>query len=115
MNVMDGFGQMSGLFINNAKSSIYEDGKGTLLIQGSAAEVGMEVGVLPIRYLGLPLTNQALTKVDYEPLLDKIRKTLLGWTNKTLMLAVCSCFSQSFLVWLIFGPLLSFCLWNVWM
>ena len=64
--VMDGFGQMSGLFfINNAKSSIYADGKGTLLIQGTAAEVGMEVGVLPIRYLGLPLTTQALTKVDY--------------------------------------------------
>ncbi|XP_048619854.1 uncharacterized protein LOC125590353 [Brassica napus] len=37
--------------------------------------------------MGLPLTTKALSKEDYEPLIDKIRTRMLSWTNKSLSYA----------------------------
>ena len=87
MTTMDRFASMLGLHINAAKSSLYASGKGTVGVCEEAIRQGVAVGQLPIRYLGLPLTTKALTKQDYEPLIDKIRVHMLSWTNKSLSYA----------------------------
>ena len=87
MEVMGRFAGMSGLHINVVKSSIFASGRGTHDLCEEATKLGIRVGSLPIRYLGLPLTTKGLTKKDYEPLIDKIRNRMLSWTNKSLSFA----------------------------
>lgn len=81
------FAQYSGLHINATKSSIFISGGCGSEILNAAAEKGIGVGTLPIRYLGLPLTTKALTKQDYEPLIDKVRTRLLSWANRSVSYA----------------------------
>lgn len=52
-----------------------------------ATQLGIPLETLPIRYLGLPLTTKNMTRLDYEPLIDKIRSRFLSWTSKTLSYA----------------------------
>ena len=72
--VMKKFAQMSSLHINVAKSSILVSGSNLQAFLNAASDLGIVVGTLPIRYLGMPLTTKTLTSHDYEPLIDKIRK-----------------------------------------
>lgn len=81
------FASISGLHINAAKSSLYASGSGIANVCEEAERAGIEVGQLPIRYMGLPLTTKALSKEDYEPLIDTIRTRMLSWTNKSLSYA----------------------------
>ncbi|KAL0874206.1 hypothetical protein Bca101_023911 [Brassica carinata] len=46
-----------------------------------------ELGSLPVRYLGLPLTTKRMTVSDYTPLLDRIRKRICSWTARQLSFA----------------------------
>lgn len=47
----------------------------------------MVCGVLPIRYLGVPLNSKKLNLVNCEPLLHQIKKRLSSWTVKSLSFA----------------------------
>ena len=87
LEVLSLFARYSGLHINSTKSSIFISGGCGSEIVNAAAEKRIGVGTLPIRYLGLPLTTKALTKQDYEPLIDKVRTRLLSWANKSLSYA----------------------------
>ncbi|XP_013583479.1 PREDICTED: uncharacterized protein LOC106292439 [Brassica oleracea var. oleracea] len=87
IQTMEKFANMLGLHINASKSSLYASGPGTATVCEEALSLGIAGGSLPIRYLGLPLTTKARTKLDYEPLIDKIRSRMLSWTNKTLSFA----------------------------
>lgn len=84
LDVMNHFAGISGLHINATKSSIFTSGGFGEEIGTAAAEHGIRMGTLPIHYPGLPLPSKALTKQDYEPLIDKVRKRLLYWANKSL-------------------------------
>ena len=85
--VMDQFANISGLFINAWKSSIFASGQSITPLISEATHIGIIVGSLPVRYLGMPLTTKALTKQDYEPLIDKVRGRMLSWRNKCLSYA----------------------------
>lgn len=87
MDVMNHCARLSGLCINVAKSSLFAAGIGADKLITAANEVGITVGSLPIRYLGLPLTTRTMTKLDYEPLLDKFRTRFVTWSHKTLSFA----------------------------
>lgn len=87
IGVMDQFSTMLGLHINVAKCSIYAPGHNKHLIQQFAEERGLSVGSLPFRYLSLPLTSKAWTKVYYELLIDRIRKKFLAWSHRSLSFA----------------------------
>lgn len=87
LSVMNTFAQMSGLHINASKSSIYSTGQNKLLLQQNTEVKGLTVGTLPFRYLGLPLTSKAWTRLDYEPLIDWIRNKFLAWSNRFLSFA----------------------------
>lgn len=72
LSLFDKFARMSGLNINVSKSTLLAAGRGKRNLETKAAVVGLSTSSLPIRYLGLPLTTKAMTKLDYEPLIDKI-------------------------------------------
>ena len=85
--VFEEFGNLSGLNINIAKSTVFAAGRGKQLLENEAAAVGLSISALPIRYLGLPLTSKIMSRNDYEPLISKIRDSFLSWTSKALSYA----------------------------
>lgn len=85
--VMNDFATIFGLHINTVKSSIFAAGTGASVLFGAAADAGHAVGVLPIRYLGLPFTTKMLTLLDCQPLMDKVRTRLISWSSKILSYA----------------------------
>ena len=85
--VMYQFTGISGLHINATKSSIFATGQNINLLLAEAAQIEITVGHFPVRYLGMPPTTKALTKQDYEPLIDKVRGRMLSWRNKCLSYA----------------------------
>ena len=87
LGVMRRFASVSGLHINVAKSSIYVTGRNISALLTTADSMGISVGTLPIRYLGMPLTTKTLSSHDYEPLIEKIRGKMLCWSNRFLSFA----------------------------
>ncbi|KAG7536617.1 hypothetical protein ISN44_As13g005530 [Arabidopsis suecica] len=85
--VFDDFACKSGLNINVMKSSLFTAGRGKLQLQREAERVGLAICELPIRYLGLSFTTKALSRTDYEPLIEKIRNKLASWTCRNLSYA----------------------------
>jgi len=52
-----------------------------------AATIGVPLGHLPIKYLGLPLSQNYLKAKDFTPLLDKFKMKVEGWMSKLLSFA----------------------------
>lgn len=73
--------------INVSKSTLFVASREKQALESEAVELGLSVSMLPMRYLGLPLTTKKMTKVDYEPLVDKIRTRLMSWTCRHLSYA----------------------------
>lgn len=76
---LDMFGEASGLRVNYMKST-------ATLIHGEQEDKERVLGLLqcnlaefPCRYLGLQLAIKQLTKQDWQPLLDMVRKFMPAW------------------------------------
>lgn len=52
-----------------------------------AERYGLDIGLLPVRYLGLPLMTRRMTKMDCLPLIEKIKGRINSWKNKYLSYA----------------------------
>ena len=87
IDVFKDFALMSGLHINPTKSTLFSTGGEANQLVQAVHGVGIQSGTLPIRYLGLSLTTKALTRLDYEPLINRIRNQLLLWSHKSLSYA----------------------------
>ncbi|CAA7020367.1 unnamed protein product [Microthlaspi erraticum] len=83
---LDDFASWSGLQMNKDKTQLFHAGV-THSESIAFADFGFTVGSLPIRYLGLPLMHRKLRIVEYEPLMDKLRKRFNSWAAKTLSFA----------------------------
>ncbi|KAL3519687.1 hypothetical protein ACH5RR_017836 [Cinchona calisaya] len=83
-DVLNDFAEFSGLRPNFEKSELLTAGVSEYRKQELSQMLGMRLGVLPVRYLGIPLISSRLTIVDCNPLIDKIRARVLGWSSKTL-------------------------------
>ncbi|XP_056848880.1 uncharacterized protein LOC108820129 [Raphanus sativus] len=73
LSVFESFKSWSGLSISIEKSTVYmagveDDEKGRILMNFPFAE-----GILPVRYLGLPLMTKSMRRQDYMPLIEKVR------------------------------------------
>ncbi|GJS75796.1 putative reverse transcriptase domain-containing protein [Tanacetum coccineum] len=68
-NSLDEFGSVSGLFPSFPKSTMFIEGK------------------LPVRHLGVPLLSKRLYVNDCFVLVDKVKKRILDWKNKSLSFA----------------------------
>lgn len=78
LEVMHRFAGLSGLQINISKSFSFAAGRNQNLLTHAAQAQGFLTGTFPVRYLGMPLTTKAWTKLEYEPLIDQIRSMLLS-------------------------------------
>ncbi|KAL2225018.1 UNVERIFIED_CONTAM: hypothetical protein Sindi_3031200, partial [Sesamum indicum] len=70
--------QKSHLIISRSAQGLREEMLETL---------GFQEGLLPLRYLGLPLLSSRLTNADCQPLLVKIDKRIAGWEGMALSYA----------------------------
>ncbi|GJV94862.1 putative RNA-directed DNA polymerase [Tanacetum coccineum] len=85
--VLDDFGRCSGLLPSLTKSFVFfgnvsENAKARIL-----NVMPMNVGMLRVRYLGVPLISKRLFSNYCLPLIDKVRQRILDWKNKALSFA----------------------------
>lgn len=52
--------------------------------RGFSPQLNIPLGVLPFKYLGMPLSAKKRTYIQCKPLLERITGKLQGWTNKLL-------------------------------
>ncbi|GKB04431.1 RNA-directed DNA polymerase, eukaryota, reverse transcriptase zinc-binding domain protein [Tanacetum coccineum] len=86
-NALDEFGSVSGLFPSFPKSTVFfgnvrESSKAKILNVMPFSE-----GKLPVRYLSIPLLSKRLYVNDCSALVDKVKKRILDWKNKSLSFA----------------------------
>ncbi|KAL2230746.1 UNVERIFIED_CONTAM: hypothetical protein Sindi_1669000 [Sesamum indicum] len=76
-----------GLRLNVQKSHLIISRSAQGLREEMLGVLGFQEGVLPMRYLGLPLLSSRLTVADCNPLLLKIDKRIAGWEGVSLSYA----------------------------
>ncbi|KAK4381495.1 hypothetical protein Sango_2962100 [Sesamum angolense] len=81
------FATLSGLKVNPAKSQIILSRAVQQERQQILEYVGFQEGLLPVKYLGIPLTSSRLTIADCRPLIDKVDTRLAGWNHQNLSYA----------------------------
>jgi len=79
--------QISGMRINFHKSEMIPINLGDHEVHSLAHILSCPVGKFPIKYLGIPLHFDALTRDDIQPLVDKIMNKIAGWRGKLMSLA----------------------------
>lgn len=80
----DHFSQVSRLIANCGKSNVYLAGVDMGTKRLILIELNMIEGVLPFRYLGVPLHSKKLSFVDCRSLVEKITSKLGHWSTKFL-------------------------------
>ncbi|XP_020261656.1 uncharacterized protein LOC109837719 [Asparagus officinalis] len=73
------FSAISGLVANPEKSSVFYGGLEVSVKSSIANHLGFTEGILPIKYLGVPLISRRLSFLDCEPLFSKITNQLQSW------------------------------------
>lgn len=84
---IDRFANASGLKVNLQKSQVFFCGVNDLLKGILLRQLGFSEGMLPIKYLGLPLIASKLSLIDCEPIMERIRKKIGSWSAKLLSYA----------------------------
>ncbi|XP_059634016.1 uncharacterized protein LOC132276560 [Cornus florida] len=83
-SAIDHFCTMSGLAINLNKSSIFFSGTDQYTESCIISLLGIGVGTLPIRYLGVPLISTNLKTSHCSLLIEKITHRITHWTSRSL-------------------------------
>lgn len=81
------FEQLSGMRINFHKSELIPMNVDPDTVHSLAHLFSCPVGSLPIKYLGVPLHFEKLTREDIQPLIDNILKRMARWRGKLLSYA----------------------------
>lgn len=84
MNCLNGFGDMAGTLVNQLKSNIYMAGVDDRSRQRILESTGFLSGLLPFRYLVIPLASSKLRVSDYSMLLDVIASKINSWPRHSL-------------------------------
>ncbi|KAL2240830.1 UNVERIFIED_CONTAM: hypothetical protein Sindi_0724200 [Sesamum indicum] len=84
---LDRFAVWSGLRLNMQKSHLIISRSAQGLRAEMLEALGFQEGLLPLRYLGLPLLSSRLTITDCQPLLVKIDEHITGWEGMALSYA----------------------------
>lgn len=87
LGIFEKFAATSGLKANQMKSCIYFGGVPDAVKQDILEVSGMVEGRLPFKYLGVPLSDQKLTRMQCQPLLQKILQRINCWASKLLSYA----------------------------
>ena len=81
------FEQLSGMRINFHKSELILMNVELEAVHNLAYLFSCPVGTLPIKYLGVPLHYEKLSREDIQPLVDKMLKKMAGWRGRLLSYA----------------------------
>ena len=86
-DVLRGFSRVSGMEVSIEKSHIFLSGVDDTVREEIEELFGFKRGVLPIRYLGVPLISKGLKANDCKVLEDRILKRVKSWSSKLLSYA----------------------------
>lgn len=86
-DVLEEFKGVSGLTPSIPKSTAFMCNISTHVRNGILGILPFEEGVLPVRYLGVPLIATKLVRSDCMILVDKVQKRISDWRNKFLSFA----------------------------
>ncbi|XP_022859016.1 uncharacterized protein LOC111379814 [Olea europaea var. sylvestris] len=81
------FKALSGLIPNPDKSNLFASGVSLYLKDQLLDVLGYKEGVLPVRYLGVPLISTKLRALDCKILMDRIIVRAKSWTCRALSYA----------------------------
>ncbi|GJX76493.1 RNA-directed DNA polymerase, eukaryota, reverse transcriptase zinc-binding domain protein [Tanacetum coccineum] len=84
---LDEFSMTSGLYPNMFKSTVFYGNVPDTVKNEIQLAMPFREGVLPARYLGIPLTAKTLSIADCRVLIEKVKNRILDWRNKLLSLA----------------------------
>ncbi|GJT92142.1 RNA-directed DNA polymerase, eukaryota, reverse transcriptase zinc-binding domain protein, partial [Tanacetum coccineum] len=84
---LDEFSMSSGLYLNMAKSMVFYGNVSNSIKEEIRLPMPFNEGELPVRYLGISLTAKKLSVADCRVLMEKVKKRILDWRNKSLSLA----------------------------
>ncbi|CAI8585912.1 unnamed protein product [Vicia faba] len=84
MNAFNGFSATTGLNVNQSKCSTYFGNVGDEVKKDIQASVNYSEGIIPFRYLGIPLSNKKLSVAHCLLLADKITARIKHWSARLL-------------------------------
>ncbi|XP_038996528.1 uncharacterized protein LOC120121164 [Hibiscus syriacus] len=87
ISVLDKFYEISGLNLNAAKCVFFTAGASNKNVEIIKHLSGLNLGCLPIRYIGIPLITRKLTVKDCESLIESIKSRINLWSGKLLSFA----------------------------
>ncbi|PKI65754.1 hypothetical protein CRG98_013826 [Punica granatum] len=86
--ILKGFHQLFGLLKTNPeKTEFYGGGLSAEQVTSILDSIGFKKGVLPVRYLGVPLTPGKLSTQDCTEFAEKTTQRIKSWTAKHLSYA----------------------------
>ncbi|GKV06257.1 hypothetical protein SLEP1_g18157 [Rubroshorea leprosula] len=86
-SILQKFYTISGLKVNYQKFELFCCRISNSTIQCLIESYGFKLGILPVRYLGVPLITERLTDADLKPLITKITARIQSWSSKYLSFA----------------------------
>lgn len=95
--ILHSFSAVSGLSVSVNKSAVFLCGVEAVKGQRIRQILGMPLGELPIRYLGIPLHARSLRSHEYQGLVEKVRGKMRGWYARHLSYAGRLCLINSIL------------------
>lgn len=78
------FKNTTGLEMNEAKTALYMGGMDENKKKQLTDILGCELGVWPVKYLGVPLTASRMQIMHYKPLIEKVICRITSWEARTL-------------------------------
>ncbi|GKA31462.1 RNA-directed DNA polymerase, eukaryota, reverse transcriptase zinc-binding domain protein [Tanacetum coccineum] len=84
---LDEFSMTSGLYPSMAKSTVFYSNVPDDVKEDIHLAMPFREGELPVRYLGIPLTSKMLSIADCRVLVEKVKKRIFDWRNKSLSFA----------------------------
>lgn len=81
-DMMSSFSAMSGLEVNQGKSSVFVAGVPPHVKDQLLHILGFQEGSFPVRYLGVPLSPRRLLISDYEGLIQRLTGRVQSWSVK---------------------------------
>lgn len=78
------FAEASGMEVNPCKSSTFFFNTPPLTQRNITKILGFQVGTLPTKYLGIPLSDTTIKQASWQDLLDKLKSKLAEWSLRPL-------------------------------
>ncbi|CAN1304729.1 LINE-1 reverse transcriptase homolog [Linum perenne] len=88
VHILDSFYRLTGLKMNPGKTELFCSASVTTAVRDRIkSDSGFRIGVLPVKYLGIPLISGKLKAEDCRVLIERITARINSWKAKTLSYA----------------------------